>query len=217
MASIADICNMGLSHLGSDAIVTSISPPDGSVEAGHCARFFPIARAELLDSFAWTFAKKRVALAATTNPSTVWGYAYAVPSDCMNALRVLNSFTLLDYGFLPYYGFVTPSELAVFNERGSADFEIEGNVLLANEPAAVLLYTIDVIDPSKFSPSFVAALGYLMAAYLAGPLIKGNEGAKTAGTFRQVAKNVAQGAMAKDANNSSEPAAQTPESIRARL
>lgn len=217
MASAVDICNAGLSHLGSDAIVTSIDPPDGSTEAAHCVRFYPIARTELLDSYTWTFAKRRVALAAVDNPSSVWAYAYGLPPNIMNAVRVLNSFTLLDYGFLPTTTFLTPSEAALFNERGSADFDIEGDTLLTNEPEAVLLYTVDITDPSKFSPTFVTTLGYLMASYLAGPLIKGTEGAKTGGTLRQVSTRLAQGAMALDANNSSEPAARIPDSIRARL
>jgi hypothetical protein len=44
MASAVDIANTALSHIGADAVVTSLSPLDGSVEAGHCARFLPSAR-----------------------------------------------------------------------------------------------------------------------------------------------------------------------------
>ena len=39
MASDVDICNMALSHLGARAQISAIVPPDGSVEAGYCARF----------------------------------------------------------------------------------------------------------------------------------------------------------------------------------
>lgn len=217
MASVVDICNMALSHIGADAIVASIDPPDGSAEAGHCARFYPQARTELLDAFAWTFAKKRVALAAVANPSAVWAYAYALPADCLNALRVLETTTLAANGYFPLtYGLATPSEVALFNERGSADFETEGAVLLTHEPTAVLLYTTDITDPSKFSPTFRTTLSYLLASFLAGPLIKGNEGARTGASLRQVATNIAKSAMSQDAGNSSEPAAHTPDSIRAR-
>lgn len=218
MASFVDISNMALSHHGSDAIVSSIDPPDGSVEAGHCARFLPIARVELLESSTWSFATRRVALAEVTNPSPVWAYAYALPSDKVKPLRVFNSFELQNFGFLPTVGgWITPSELAYLSERGSADFTIEGGVLLTNEPEAVLLYVQDVTDPSKFTPTFTVALSYLLAAYLSGPLIKGSEGAKTAGEFRKIASGMALSAAALDANASAESAADIPQSIRARL
>jgi hypothetical protein len=218
MASIIDVCNMALSHIGSDAIVSSIDPPDGSVEAGHCARFFPLARAELLESFTWRWAKTRTQLAQVDNPSEVWAYAYAIPADMLSATRVLNATFLQQFNFFPFWSaFITADELALFNERGSADFDIEGDVLLTNEPEATLLYTVDAIDPSKWSPTFVTALSYLMASFLAGPLIKGSEGAKTGGQFRQIATRIAGQAAARDANSGAEPAQEEASSTRARL
>ena len=44
MASDVDVCNLALAHLGDEATVASISPPEGSAQAGHCARFYPMAR-----------------------------------------------------------------------------------------------------------------------------------------------------------------------------
>ena len=72
MASPVQICNMALSHIGSEARVSSISPPDGSVEAGHCATFYDVARTEMLEPGNWAFALKRAALAQVTNPRPVW-------------------------------------------------------------------------------------------------------------------------------------------------
>lgn len=218
MASDVDICNMALAHIGSDTIVASITPPDGSVEAGHCARFYPIARTECMDWGSWAFALKRVALSAVANPSQAWGYAYALPSDMLSAKRVIQTGVLTGFGFSPSLnGFLTPDETAVFSERGSADFTIEGDTLLTNEPEAVLLYTRDITDTSKFTPQFIVALSYLLASFLAGPIIKGSEGAKTAGTLRSIARKLGDEAAASDANASSEPAADLPQSIRARM
>ena len=49
MASEVDICNLALGHLGDNATVASLNPPEGSVQAQHCARFYPIARDALLE------------------------------------------------------------------------------------------------------------------------------------------------------------------------
>jgi hypothetical protein len=221
MASDVDICNLGLAHIGAEAQVAAISPPDGSFEAGLCARFYPLARKELLDAETFSFAKKRVQLAAVTNTSLVWLYAYAVPADLINALRILrlkyvNDANLLWPAGTSYTSFDWRSVDELFSERGSADYEIEGDVLRTNEPDAVLLYTSDVTDSTKFSPTFTAAFGMLMAGYLAGPIIKGVDGAKVGAQWRQAAYNMLAKAAASDANSSSERGQHVAEHIRAR-
>lgn len=196
MASTAQICNMALSHIGSEARVSSISPPDGSVEAGHCATFYDLARTEMLEPGSWSFSLKRATLAQVTNLSTAWAYAYVRPADCLRALRVLrpgSTLTVFNQDELNY----SP------NDQDSANFDIEGEVLYSNEPEAVLVYVRDVTDSTKFTPTFVSALGYLLAAYVAGPIIKGNEGTRIGDAMRQRAAAMADLAAAASANSSS--------------
>jgi hypothetical protein len=217
VASVADICNTALSHIGSDTVITSISPPDGSVEAGHCARFYPIAREELLESHPWAWSLKRVALATITNPSPVWTYAYALPSDLKSAVRVFDN-TTFDALFpnVAFQQFASFDTLYKYTERGSADFVIEGDVLFTHEPDAVLLYTAASLDTTKYSPTFVSALSYLLASYLAGPIIKGLPGAQTSGQLRKIAATVAGEAKSLNSNESAESADHVPEHIRRR-
>lgn len=196
MPSAVDISNMGLGLLGARAQITSITPPDGSVEAGYCARYYPIARREALERGAWSWAKTRVRLAQVTNPSTVWPYAYAVPSDCLQPLRVLPT------AFVPMAEGVVAQAITTTEDAG-ADFEVENGVLLTTCPEAVLLYKRDVTDTTKFSASFGACVSYLMAAYLAGPILKGDTGAKAAADLRRVAASVLAEAATQDANGSS--------------
>lgn len=209
MASVVQICNMALSHIGSSARVTSLSPPDGTVEAGLCSTFYDQARTEMLEPGAWRFSLKRAALATVTNESTNWAQAYALPSDCMRALRVfpasafLTVFNQDDARYSP-------------NDHDSAPYTIEGDVLFANVEDAVLLYVRDVTDTNKFSPSFSAALGYLLASYLAGPIVKGNEGAKLGDSMRQRAMGIAAVSATASANASHDTHDFLPESIGVR-
>ena len=99
---------------------------------------------------------------------------------------------------------------------GSADFDIENGVLYTNEPEAVLLYTVDVVDSTKFSAMFTTTLGMLMASYLAGPIIKGDAGAKTAVQWRSAAMNFADTAAARDARGSSDTDTFIPSHLAAR-
>lgn len=215
MASVSDICNMALSHIGSDTVVTSISPPDGSIEAGHCARFYPIARKEALESHKWTWSKKRVALAEVTNPSSVWTYAYALPSDCLSPARVLQASVVQELLFSDNLIMVA-DDYQLFTERGSADFEVEDGVLLTHEPDAVLLYTRDITDTTKFTTSFTVFVSYLLASFLAGPILKGQPGAQAAGSLRQIAARVKGESAVDDANGSSERAEHLPDFVRGR-
>lgn len=207
MATAVQICNMALSHIGSEARVSSISPPDGSVEAGHCATFYDQARTEMLEPGNWAFALKRQALAQVTNPSNAWAYAYAKPADCQRPLRVLRPSVAIT---------VFTQDLQRYphlDDRDSADFDLQGEVIFTNEPNAVLVYIQDVWDTTKFPASFTGAFSYLLAAYLAGPIIKGNEGVRIGDAMRQRAQAMADLSAASSANASSTENVMTQPSI----
>ena len=220
MSSAVDICNLALANLGADGVVAAIDPPDGSVEAGHCARFYPMARCMALEYYNWAFARTRVQLAAVTNPSSVWQYAYAVPAGCLTARRVLSlqnipaEISVFPFGWDTYYNWTMLD--ALFDERGSVDFELEDGVLLTNEPEAVLLYTRDITDTSKFTPTFTVGLGMMLAGMLAGPIIKGRDSIQIGDAWVQRAQRTLDRAIATDANASAETADFVPQSIKVR-
>lgn len=182
MASDVDICNLALGQLGDAAAVTAINPPDSSAQAGHCSRFYPIARDALLEMHAWGFATLRVSLAQVTNPFPQWQYAYAAPSDALNYLEVLDPNAPDDYSFpLPLAGtqpFYAPRQsVGIYTPQPFQVETIDGKeVILTDQESAVLRYTRTVTDAAQFSPLFVQGLATLLASHLAGPLLKGAEG-----------------------------------------
>jgi hypothetical protein len=159
VASEVDIVNTSLSHIGQDAMVTAIDPPDGSGEAEHAARFFPIARDELLERHAWRFALTRASLAQLAdNPSDIWSYAYGLPNACVRPLAVLLQ--------------------GETDDRNAQEYTIEtledgSQALLTNAPpGCALKFITRQADTAKFTPNFVVALSWRLAAYLAGPITK---------------------------------------------
>lgn len=173
MASVVDICNLALAHLGDSATVASIDPPEGSAQAEHCARFYPVALQSLLEMHDWAFATRREPLASVANPSTTWLYAYAKPSTSVKTLAILASTATSDIS--DAMGF-TPQDFAEETDN-------EGNIIiLTNQADAVLRHVVYVVDPTKFSPLFTRALGWMLAGELAGPVIKGVAGAQMAET-----------------------------------
>jgi hypothetical protein len=195
MASIVDICNVALSHIGDTANVTSIAPPDGSAQAGYCATFFPVALSAMLETANWGFATVRSTTAPVANPSTTWLYAYAYPAQVVNLISVLTSDALDDYSqnfgtldgtedfsmggpAFPDFSYANPADNFYSPQPYELEQDGDGNlIVLTNVCSPVFRYTMQVSDPTKFSGLFVLALSYLLASMLAGPIVKGEEGA----------------------------------------
>lgn len=187
MASAVDIANLALANLGDTATVSSLNPPDGSAQAQHCARFYPVARTTAIEQAAWDFATKRVLLAQVNNPWNMWRYAYAMPSDALSVLAILPKDALNDYsqracspdGFVPWpQGYFPPPVDSIYTPQPYSIETFAGQlVILTDVPDAVCRYTFDVSDTTKFSGLFTVALSWLLSSMLAGPLIKGDAGA----------------------------------------
>lgn len=195
MASEVDICNLALARLGDNATVASIDPPEGSAQAEHCARFYAVARDSLLEMFPWKFATRRVLLAKLTVPSWDWAFAYAQPATALRLLSVLPMDAKSDDDTQPY----------------EAESDASGaNIILTNQEDACLRFVARVTDTTKFPPLFIDALAWLLASYLAGPVLKGDAGAKMAQACYQSFMFVLGQARVSDANQRKERPEHTP-------
>ena len=195
MATEVDICNLALAHLGDDATIASLSPPEGSAQAEKAARFYPIARNTLLEMHTWNFASKRGNLALTTNTLDQWDYAYVAPADMMSPVAVISPSAQNDYATRMSAG-DTPGGITsnyaptiVAGQYTPQQFSIEGNLIYTNQENAILRYQAFITDPSLFSPLFVMTLSWHLASMLAGPVIKGDQGAAEAKRCTQVMVN----------------------------
>lgn len=210
MASEVEICNLALAYLGDDATVSSIDPPEGSSQAEHCARFYAIARDSLLQMHSWNFASRRVSLASVTMPYTMWQYAYACPGDMMTAVAVLPPEAENDYALRAYpsdmagYGWTNAPFVAAgayMPQQYQIETDTSGNkVIYTNQQNALLRYQALVTDTTKFDPLFVMALAWHLASMLAGPILKGDQGAAEGKRCAQMMMAYLQQARASDAN-----------------
>ena len=95
--------------------------------------------------------------------------------------------------------------------RWTVEATAEGaRVIYTDTPGAVLRYISRVQDPTTWSPLFRLALSYQLAAMLAGPIIKGTEGAKVAGEMLRQAALYRALAIEADANQGDEVPAHLP-------
>lgn len=162
MSSPVDICNIALSRLGDRATVTSISPSDGSAQADHCARFYPIALKTLLASHRWSFAISRAALAYLGEVPVGEGRMMAVPADCISIIEMVDT----------------------QNPGADTHYRCEmykGSRIVVCESTDIWIrYLSSSVDSSIFPATFVDALAWLLASYLSGSMTPGTTGSQMA-------------------------------------
>lgn len=159
MASDVDIANLALAHIGDAATVASLDPAEGSAQAQHCARFFPMARDSVLEAHDWNFASRRIVLSLLSDvPVFGWDFAYAIPNDCLKVRHVVDADDTTKH-----YDFVREDD----GTQGA---------ILTNKDDACAMYTMRITNNGKFPPLVVTAISYLLASYISGPVIKGDLG-----------------------------------------
>jgi len=207
MTSVVGLCNLALAHLGDRATLSSIDPPEGSAQADHCATFWPIARDNALASRDWLFASTSAALPLyddSVDVGPTWRHAYAPPSD-MIAARAF----VFDEGELLFADHSIPRyELGLLPDGRKA--------LFADYDNLVLRYTKQVNEPTLYPPIFALAVSYLLASYLAGPIVKGKAGVSVAQAMWQRWEMEAGKAAAADHRQQHNPQPFVPAGVRAR-
>jgi len=164
-SDLLDIWNAALLDATAKSALGSLT--EQSAEAAACALRYPsIVRAILRDTD-WNCVRRRIALeevpeAAVWPPS--WSYMFVHPADCL-AIRGF------DLG-LPQAAFPNWSRV----DHEIADDATAGKVILLNIADPVMIYTayeLDLVNGSyeaKFDASLREALGWALAAAIAGPL-----------------------------------------------
>lgn len=205
-----EVANMALSMVGESARVFSLDTRiDTSAQAAECAKFFGPARDELLETYAWSFATRTLALTAVTKDAvrTDWTYAYALPSNLAAPLAVFPpGQTTIDDSvnteLVPYWR--APGNAATVAANGYK-FAVERNangqmVLYTHVADAVLKYAVRVSAALQWPMKFKVAVAQRLAAFLAGVFVKGDAGINMAAKFGELAQRGAGSAAATDAN-----------------
>jgi hypothetical protein len=180
--SAVDICNLALAHLGDSANITSISPPDNSVQANYCSLFYPLALAAALDEHTWRFATRRVTLATRTNDaSDEWDYCYVVPSDLVSIVELKSA--------------GVDQQLIQYSQEIASD---NAQVLYCNVTPVTLYYVSSSVLSLHFTPAFVQYLAALLASHLAGPMLKGDVGVNASNKLLSLAMQLKERAIERD-------------------
>lgn len=161
------ICNMALSNVGARNTIESLT--EQSAEAKIVNLWYDHSRLLTLEGYNWNFAKKRQALALSTeDPPLNWTYRYVYPVDCVKAREIEQA----DIGpaitdpFNPFFN-ITLDALPFEVEMES---DGESKSILTDQTEAVLIYTFDQENVGTYSTHFIYTLSYALAYNIAFPL-----------------------------------------------
>lgn len=196
MASVVEVWNLALSHIGAQAEIASET--ENSNEAAAARLSYPAARDLTLRAFPWNFAKKVGALADMGTPFDSWGFRYRYPTDCMFARYIVNG---------------------AGRNQPPIPFEIawdeaDGRVILSDESGASLAYTAQVTSVGAWEDQFIDALSWLLASRLAYAITRS---AKIRTETLQIYQQTIRAAWASGLNEGEPDVALDAASIRARV
>lgn len=154
MFSVSDtfIANAALEQIGSKSGIQNLN--ERSNEAMACKFWYDFCRVHVLEAYNWGFARKREALASSSDdpPDGIWTYRYQYPSDCLKAREIENP--------------LGPSADAIpFTIEQISDGTAKS--ILTNAEQAILIYTADVSQTSLFPAHFVDTLAAQLASRIA--------------------------------------------------
>jgi hypothetical protein len=139
-ATEVSICNMALTRVGSDTLLSSMT--EGSKAARLCTVHYEPCRDAALEAHLWNFAISRATLSQdVTAPNHEFAYRYLLPSDF---LRLVQTYT----DALGYY----------------EQHRIEGQYLVTDDGEVQIEYVAKVTDPARFPALFVDLLAQRLAA-----------------------------------------------------
>lgn len=149
--SKVQIANMALLHIG-DSTIESFT--EESNEALRVSIWYEPCVKEALESYDWSFARRRATLALHGDdaPEGEWTFRYVLPDDCLKPLRLVNP------------AGKTADKVPYTLELDDSAAE---RTLLTDLESAKLVYTANIQDPVFYPMQFVVALSHLLAARLA--------------------------------------------------
>lgn len=142
--SETSICNDALVEIGAGRIA---SLTEDSATARLCNEQYTKIRDEMLAGHPWNFAIKRATLTASgTAPVNQYSTQFALPSDCLRVLEVVDGEEL--------------------------DWQREGQYLVCDDDSMDIKYIAQITTPGNYPPHFARALALKIAASICYSLVQ---------------------------------------------
>ena len=190
------MCNVALDTVRAGTIADF---NENSLSAEKCRIHYPLVISNMLEMHDWSFVNQRVqmALAGSNARPFEWLFAYLIPSNCGQTLRILPDMASAGYAVpTPISGDPFDQSFETFRYP-EFPYIVENGILYCNVANAWLEYTINSIDGVLISSTCSDAISADLAWRLAIP-IKGDSALKA--SLQPAAELMWQKAIAADRN-----------------
>ncbi len=166
MTTESDLVNRAYAQIGESVILSSLS--ENSVEARNGKIAYERARDYHLNSFSWSFCKKRIVPALMESEIAQYAYCYALPSDFINIIALFPYGAGADFQSDLLFNYTRQLE---YSSILIEDYIIEPHsqavrAIYTNAENPTLYYTASITDPNLFSEHLKEAIVYTTADYL---------------------------------------------------
>jgi hypothetical protein len=157
------ICNVALQRVG---VTATIDRLDQRIkEAMVCNQVFEMTRRKVLEETPFPFSRKFSLLAQSGSTPLKWRYRYVYPNDC---LHIRSIFPNVGEGY-------DPSILRRVARERSHPYELalddtDEKTILTDIENAIIEYTVDIANPSRFTSAFDSMFAWALAGEIALPL-----------------------------------------------
>lgn len=203
MTTESDLVNRAYAQIGESVVLSSLS--EDSVKARNGRVAYERARDYMINSFPWSFCKKRIVPALMESEIAQYRYCYALPSDFINILALFPFGANADYQSDTRYNFTRQMGISSVLVE---DYVIEPHsqavrAIYTNSENPTLYYTASVTDPNLFSEHLKEAIVYMTADYLLAVTIGGSNILNQSAVLKKMAETEIKKAQALDLNDNS--------------
>jgi hypothetical protein len=172
--SAVQIANLALGRVGEKNRISSLT--DNTATARAVKGAWDLTLESCLAAHRWRFARKHEDLALLSYTRSGFAYAYALPTGCIEAIRIFNGERRGAAPWAPAFRFFSDSGQAFWMNYTlfpETPFEIESGdaadarILLTDMEDAELIFTKKVTEPGLFPPLFTDAFAWKLALELA--------------------------------------------------
>jgi hypothetical protein len=203
MTTESDLVNRAYAQIGESVVLSSLS--EDSVEARNGKIAYERARDYHLNSFSWSFCKKRIAPALMESEIEQYAYCYALPADFISIIALFPYGANADFQSNITYNYTRQIEYSIPLVE---DYCIEPHsqatrAIYTNSLNPTLYYTASITDPNLFSEHLKEAIIYTTADYLLAVTIGGSNVLNQSVALKKMAELELQRAQAFDINQTS--------------
>lgn len=198
------ICNMALGIAGSRDFIDSLA--EGSEQSDVCNLYYDQGRKKVLRAYAWSFARQRQVLTATTLVRTGWSYVYKAPDDHLVIKEIHPSGLsgILGFPSLPWRRSIRSDQRIPFKIENDPPDPIGqglGKIILCDLADPEAWYIADCEDTTIMTESYTEPLSYWLGSKFAYNLL--SDPAKGAGLYKEYKSQLLEG-IEEDINEAQE-------------